>query len=150
MGTPTVAHRDGIRAAVFDWDGTLTVAEGVPTRGHVTTGALAHAVGLPRRAARTALATLLFGGTDRMRHVGAYLTRLHRAGLGPWILTRNPVADPILTDLLRAVAPGIPRRHWERRRRPGYAGSMGPSYDRMHILHSLNKPATLGQVFRGL
>ena len=95
-----------VKAVFIDWDGTLTVCEGIPQRDQrdQRDGGL--------------LAKYLFGGARRMGMIGRYLTTLYRARLGPYILTMNPCRDKLLTDLLCVVAPDIPRKHWQLKRPP--------------------------------
>ena len=118
---------------VFDWDGTLTCTEGIPTSN----------VRLERTEIR-ALACMLFGGASRMWRVGRYLEALYaRSGASVRVLTKNPVNDARLTDLLCAVAPRIPRTHWTEAGPHDYPGSLGPAYTRRNILHSCQKMATI-------
>ena len=143
--TPDRARWAGIREILFDWDGTLTCTEGVPTLGTHNLTDLAKACRQwPGPAFDYALACALFGGATRARRVGRYLEALHaQSGAFVRILTKNRVHDDILTGLLRAVAPGIPLAYWTAPGPHDYPGSLGPSYTRRHILHSDHKMATI-------
>lgn len=135
--TPLRAWVEGVTDVFFDWDGTLSVSEGIvpPVVEHTN----------PVDPA-TAHAHFLMGGSDRLAGVGRYLEDLHACGAGPRILTANPVSDVVLTELLRRVCPGIPQSYWLERLPSGvYPGCLpGGSYTRRNILHSQDKMATIG------
>jgi hypothetical protein len=146
--TPARALREGVKAVLFDWDGTLSVCEGISTMGQDSMEDIAKLFGMPYADVIEGMVTLLFGGGDRRRQLGDYLTALHRGGVAVYVLTMNPVNDRILVSLLQALAPGIPRSHWTARRDPGYPGNMDVArFDRKHILHSHAKMDTISHIF---